>query len=152
MGHMNTIDYAGRFDEASWQLLSFVGLTATRLREGRCRMAAVEQNIRYLHELHAGDPITVRSWIVDVTQKSLRLRHEMTNDDRQELVATSEIVVVHFDATIRKSRQLPIEVFRRALAMVEAFSADLKPQNADRKKAEDETYPESVVTRYQSRE
>src|SRR5512143_801323 len=110
MGHMNTIWYAGEFDEASWQLLSAVGLTSTRLRDVRCGMAAVEQHIRYLRELHAGDPITIRSTVLEVKDKSIRLRHEMTNDERQELAATSIIVGVHFDATIRRARSLPADV------------------------------------------
>jgi acyl-CoA thioester hydrolase len=32
MGHMNVMWYVGKFDEATWQLLAAVGLTAARLR------------------------------------------------------------------------------------------------------------------------
>ena len=122
MGHMNTMWYAGRFDEASWQLLSVLGLTAARLRDAHCGMAAVEQQTRYMRELRAGDPITVRSTVVEIGDKSIRLKHEMTNDDRMEVAATSVIVAVHFDTTIRKSRVLPADVRTRALQMIGAES------------------------------
>ena len=38
MGHMNLTWYAGKFDEATWNLLSLIGLTATyRYRKGRLK-------------------------------------------------------------------------------------------------------------------
>ena len=55
MGHMNVMWYTGKFDEASWQLLSKVGLTPSRLTRSRTAMAAVGQHIEYKRELHAGD-------------------------------------------------------------------------------------------------
>lgn len=120
MGHMNVMWYTGRFDEASWQLLSVVGMTATRLRETRTGIAASEQHVRYLRELHAGDPITVRSSIIEVGEKTLRLFHEMTNDEQDRLVATSTIIAVHFDCTIRKARCLSPDIREKALRMISA--------------------------------
>lgn len=118
MGHMNTMWYAGRFDEASWQLLSVLGLTAARLRNAHCGMAAIEQQTRYLQELHPGDPITVRSRVLDLGEKAIRIQHEMTNDERREVAATSVIVAVHFDTTVRKSRPFPEDVRVRARRMI----------------------------------
>lgn len=50
---MNVMWYAGKFDEAAWQLLALVGITPSYLREHQRGMAAVEQNIFYKHELLA---------------------------------------------------------------------------------------------------
>ena len=120
MGHMNIMWHASRFDEASWQLLSVLGMTTTRLRETRTGIAAVEQHVRYLRELHAGDPITVRSSLIDIGEKTLRLRHEMTNDEQDRRVATSTIIAVHFDCTIRKARCIPPDIREKALRMLSA--------------------------------
>lgn len=76
MGHMNVMWYVGKFDEATWQLLSTLGLTPSRLRNESLGMAAVEQHVLYKRELHAGDVITVRSHIVEVREKSVRIAHE----------------------------------------------------------------------------
>ncbi len=114
IGHMNVMWYAGKFDEASWQLLSTMGLTAAPFREECVGMAAVEQHVRYLHELRAGDPITVHSAISELGTTSIRLMHEMRNDAAGDTGATSVIVGVYIDATKRKARPLPGDVRQRA--------------------------------------
>jgi acyl-CoA thioester hydrolase len=43
MGHMNVMWYAGKFDEATWNLLSQVGITSTYLKQEGRGMVAVEQ-------------------------------------------------------------------------------------------------------------
>ena len=110
MGHMNVMWYVGKFDEASWQLLSALGLTPSRLRQEGCGMAAVEQHIEYKRELHAGDVITVRSTLLEVKEKTIRFIHEMKNDETGEIAATTVIVAVHLDTATRKSRGLPPDV------------------------------------------
>ena len=44
-------------------------------------MAAVEQRIDYKRELHAGDGVTIRSTVVEVRDKAIRLAHELTHDE-----------------------------------------------------------------------
>jgi len=57
MGHMNVMWYVGKFDEATWNLFALLGVTTTFLKENRRGMAAVQQNITYRRELHAGDTV-----------------------------------------------------------------------------------------------
>jgi len=119
MGHMNVMWYTGKFDEASWQLLSSLGLTRARFRKDGIGMVSVEQHTEFKRELRAGDLITIRSAVLEVKGKSLRLRHEMSNDETGELAATTIIVGVHIDATLRKARPMPLDVRERAVAMIE---------------------------------
>ena len=118
MGHMNVMWYAGKFDEASWQLLATVGLTAARFRTEGTGMAAVEQNTRYMRELHPGDSVTVRSAILEIKDKSIRFIHEMRNDETEEVAATCVLVAIHLDAPLRKARPLPADVRESAFLMV----------------------------------
>src|SRR5262249_13167269 len=76
MGHMNVPWYVAKFDEATWPLLAGLGLTASRIRHDGVGMAAVEQRISYKRELHAGDTVTIRSTVLDVSDKSIRIWHE----------------------------------------------------------------------------
>jgi len=122
MGHMNVMWYVGKFDESSWQLLSTLGLTVERFRRAGFGMAAVEQHIQYKRELHAGDLITIRSGILEVGNKSLRIVHEMRHDASGELSATMTAVGVCLDAATRKSRPLPEDV--RKMAMFHNYSGD----------------------------
>ena len=124
MGHMNVMWYTGKFDEASWQLLSKLGLTRSRCRKEGSGMAAVEQHIEYKRELRAGDLVTIRSSVLEIRDKSIRMRHEMRNDDTGEVAATSIIVAVHMDTTTRKGCPLPLDVRECAILMIEGNNSE----------------------------
>jgi len=124
MGHMNVQWYVAKFDEATWQLLAQLGLTASRFRRDGVGMAAVEQRLNYKRELHAGDTVTIRSSILELTDKSIRLWHEMRHDETDLVAATADIVGVHIDSTTRKARSLPDDVRARALTMAGARRPD----------------------------
>jgi acyl-CoA thioester hydrolase len=123
MGHMNVMWYVGKFDEATWQFLLNIGLSRSRLSKEGAGMAAVEQHIEYKRELQAGDLITIRSVVLEVKDKSIRFRHEMTNDESGKLAARTVLVGVHLDLTARKARSLPTDVRERAMAMMEETSS-----------------------------
>lgn len=118
MGHMNVMWYVGKFDEATWQLISNIGLSRSRLEKEGAGMAAVEQHIEYKRELRAGDLITIRSAVVEVKDKSVRFRHEMWNDETGELAASTILVGVYLDLTTRRVRSLPPDVRERAASLM----------------------------------
>jgi acyl-CoA thioester hydrolase len=118
MGHMNVMWYVAKFDEASWQLLSFLALTRARFARDGAGMAAVEQRIEYKRELRAGDVVTIRSTMLEVKDKAICIRHEMTNDETGDLAAVTEIVAVHIDMTARRALSLPSDVRERAILMI----------------------------------
>ena len=118
MGHMNVMWYAGRFDEATWNLFASVGLTPSYLRESNRGMVAVEQHVTYKRELIAGDTIFVRSRFVEAREKTLRFVHEMINAETGELAATTELTGVHLDRGARRSVALPAAVLERARSTI----------------------------------
>ena len=79
---------------------------------------AVEQHIEYKRELRAGDLITIRSSVLEAKEKSIRFRHEMTNDESGELAATMLVVGVCIDTITRKARALPREILERIATFV----------------------------------
>jgi acyl-CoA thioester hydrolase len=110
--------YVAKFDEACWHLLSWLGMSSSRMRTDRVGMAAVEQRIEYKREVFAGDLVSIRSKILDVKEKSVRMQHEMTNDETNEVVATMEVVGIHLNFPTRKSCPLPADLRDRASAMI----------------------------------
>jgi len=110
MGHMNVMWYVGKFDEATWQLLAKLGLSASRLKNEGLGMVAVEQQIAYKRELCAGDLITIRSSVQEIKDKSIRFTHEMTNDETGELAASTVLVGVCIDLASRRAVSLPANV------------------------------------------
>lgn len=119
MGHMNVMWYAGKFDEACWQLLAMLGLDRSRFAQDGTGMAAVEQHVQYKRELHAGDALTIQSALLEVKDKSIHMLHKMVHDASGEVAATMVVVGVHIDAKIRKAIRLPEDVRRGAIDMKE---------------------------------
>ena len=119
MGHMNVAWYVAKFDEATWQLFSAIGLTRSRLRTERIGMAGVEQHIEYKRELYAGDVVTVSSTVLEVKEKAIRFAHEMKNDETGDVAARTVLVAVHLDAVTRKARAFPADVRDRAHSMID---------------------------------
>jgi acyl-CoA thioester hydrolase len=126
IGHMNVMWYVGKFDEANWNLIARIGLTPTYLRQSGYGMAAVQQNISYKRELHAGDIIEITSSVLEVGNKSVRFRHEMRNAETGEIAATCEITGVHMHRRARKSAAFPEAV--RAAAM--SYLVNVEPEMA----------------------
>lgn len=118
MGHMNVMWYVGKFDEATWQYFAMLGLTPSFLREQNRGMAAVQQNITYKRELHAGDVVAIRSGILEIKEKVVRFFHEMRDEETGEISAITEMTAVHLDTVQRKSCPFPERMVERARAMV----------------------------------
>ncbi len=118
MGHMNIMWYGGKFDEANWTFFAWLGVTPGYLRGEQRGMAAVEQHITYRAELMAGDVVEVRSWLLEMRDKVVRLIHEMVNAETGEVAARSELTAVHLDRTARRAVAFPASVQARGRAML----------------------------------
>lgn len=118
VGHMNVMWYVGKFDEATWQLFSSIGLTPSYLRTAQRGMAAVDQRITYSRELHAGDVVSINTFVREVHKKRIVFVHEMRNDETGEVAASTTLVAVHMDTAARKSCPFPISVVEAAKEMI----------------------------------
>jgi len=122
MDHMNVMWYVGKFDEATWHMFATIGITPNYMRAESCGVAAVRQNITYRRELRAGDLITIRTGILEISQKKIQFYHEMVNDMTGEIAATTIITGVHLDTRERKTRPFPEEVVNKAQQMIVAIT------------------------------
>jgi acyl-CoA thioester hydrolase len=118
VGHMNVMWYVGKFDEASWQLFNALGLSAAYLRGAQRGMAAVEQHISYLQELHAGAVVCVRSRVLEIKERSIRFEHEMLDETSGAVAARTTLKAVHLDAVARKSVPFADAVVAKAQALM----------------------------------
>jgi acyl-CoA thioester hydrolase len=99
MGHANLRAYGEFFEQALWHVFQRVGITPSVLRGEAIRMAGVEQNIRYRKELLPGDLIFVRSSLVELRERTLKMAHEMVHVESGEVCAVCELTPC---ASIRK--------------------------------------------------
>ena len=123
IGHMNNMWFAGKFDEASWNLLLQLGITPTYLRDTERGMAAVQQNTSFLKELLAGDSVEVRTELLEVRERVVRFVHSMHNAETGELCATCAITGVHVDVAQRRAVPFPEAIRAAAEAHLPAIEA-----------------------------
>lgn len=120
MGHMNVMWYVGKFDEATWNFFSEIGLTRAYMDDNDRGMAAVEQVINYKKELMPGDTVTVHSAVIEVKDKALRFSHEMRNAQSGEVAATTVLTAVFLDRTARKACPFPDDIRAHILDLSKA--------------------------------
>lgn len=123
MGHMNVMWYVGKFDEALWSFLVPFGLTPGWLREHGRGMAAVEQTIRYLRELHAGDVVLVRSRVTELRERVLRIEQTMFDAALDRPAASMQVTAVHLDTAARRAVPFPAGIAARLAAGLPAGAA-----------------------------
>jgi acyl-CoA thioester hydrolase len=123
IGHMNVMWYAGKFDEATWHLFNAIGLSAPYLRSAQRGMAAVDQHISYLQELHAGAVVSVRTRVLEVKERSLRFEHEMVDESTGSVAARTQLKAVHLDTAARKSAAFTASVVAKAQALIAGTAA-----------------------------
>jgi acyl-CoA thioester hydrolase len=117
VGHMNVQFYAARFDEASWQFLSQIGLSPAFLKRSGRAAVAVDQRTQYKREVFAGSLLHITSELVSLGRSSIQFVHRMYDSETSEEVAVSEITGVYFDTYRRAATPLPASVHRRAAQM-----------------------------------
>jgi len=121
MQHMNVQFYTAKFDEATWHLMSALGLTLGFMQEHNTGMAALEQITKYKAEVRSGELLVIKSKVLEVKDKTIRFLHTMYNPESMKEVATTELVAVQMDMGLRKSCPLPDGVRRKA---AELFDLD----------------------------
>jgi acyl-CoA thioester hydrolase len=124
MGHMNVVWYVSKFDEASWQIASMLGLTSSYFLKNHMGIAAVQQNITYKSELVAGSTLTVRSGVLEIKEKVMQLVHEMRNDTTGEVAAMMVMTVVHFNTQKRKSCPFPKDILKRCTNLIVSYEVE----------------------------
>ncbi|TAK48004.1 MAG: acyl-CoA thioesterase [Xanthobacteraceae bacterium] len=118
MGHMNVMWYVGKFDEATWQFFTTIGVTPGYMRDSHCGMAAVQQNISYRRELMAGECVEVLTVLIEMRERVIRFTHEMRNVETGDVSAICELTGVHMDRQARRSCAFPVAI--RSAAQVYA--------------------------------
>lgn len=105
--HMNVQHYMGKFDEATWHFMASIGITPSYLKKENRAIVAVEQNMKYFEELHAGNLICVKTSLVELKSKAIIILHKMINAETDKVVAEARMVGVHMDKKTRSSIVFP---------------------------------------------
>jgi len=118
-GHMNLAYYVVVFDLATDKLYAHLGIgDAYREASGNSCFTA-ETHTLYEREVHLGDRLLVRTWLLGADTKRLHYFHEMFHAESGERSAVQELMALHIDMSIRRVAPFPEE---RRLALAEAVA------------------------------
>jgi acyl-CoA thioester hydrolase len=132
-GHLNMAYYNVLFDRAVDEAASDLGLGPDYVRHHQASFYTAEAHIRYLREIHAGDPVFCLVRLIAADEKRLHWWQELWRTGDQVLSATSEQIALHVDMTARKVSPFPAGITAR-IAQWRMRDARLpKPEGAGRR-------------------
>jgi acyl-CoA thioester hydrolase len=123
-GHLNMAYYNVLFDRAVDEAYELLGCGIAYVEEKRHSCFTAEAHVRYLRELHAGDPVRVTFQLLDFDAKRLHYFEELFHAEGGWLSATSENMALHVDMAAGKTAPFPETVTTR-LARMKAAHANL---------------------------
>src|SRR6201985_3417141 len=134
-GHLNMAYYNVMFDRAIDELWLQLGIGPGYMKERHGSTFTAECHVRYLREIHLGDPVQVSVLLVAADEKRLHTFQELRHATEGWLSATSENMTVHIDMEKRKTAPFPADIQARIADVVNAHSAVPRSEAIGRKVA-----------------
>ena len=132
-GHLNMAYYNVMFDRAIDELWLQLGIGPTYKKARHGSTFTAECHVRYLREIHLGDPVQVSVLLVGADEKRLHTFEELRHAGEGWLSATSENMTIHIDMTARKTAPFPPDIRARIEAVAKAHAAVPRPEGIGRK-------------------
>jgi acyl-CoA thioester hydrolase len=132
-GHLNMAYYNVMFDRAIDELWLQLGIGPGYMRERGGSTFTAECHVRYLREIHLGDPVQVSILLVAADEKRLHTFEELRHAGEGWLSATSENMTVHIDMAARKTAPFPADIRARIDALANAHATLARPEGIGRK-------------------
>ena len=132
-GHLNMAYYNVMFDRAIDELWLQLGIGPTYMKARQGSPFTAECHVRYLREIHLGDPVQISILLVGADEKRLHTFEELRHASEGWLSATSENMTIHIDMTARKTAPFPPDIRARIEAVAKAHSAVARPEGIGRK-------------------
>jgi len=131
-GHVNVAFYVKLFDEGLDILFEKIGLSENYIRTRNMSFFALEAHVRYLREVHLGDPLQVSILMVGTDAKRLHLFKELRHAKEGWVSATSETMTLHVDMSVRKVAPFPEDIQANLRKVAEAHAQVPRPDGIGR--------------------
>jgi acyl-CoA thioesterase FadM len=120
LGHMNVARYYGICAEVGIILQNEIGLTPDDVRHGRrLSFVVVRNESDFKAEVLAGEPVVMRSAILEIGTKSMLIHHQLFRADGVMAFDTTQRIVL-FDLVNRQAAEIPPDVRAKAETMMAA--------------------------------
>ncbi|HTM75410.1 MAG TPA: thioesterase family protein [Pseudolabrys sp.] len=131
-GHLNMAYYNVLFDRAVDEVFELLGCGADYLKRGFSTFTA-EVHVRYLRELHAGDPVLVTFQMLAYDEKRIHYFEQLFHAEEGWVSATSENMTLHVDMAAKKVAAFPPAAMRSLARMHAAHARLPRPEAAGRR-------------------
>ena len=132
-GHLNMAYYNVLFDRAVDEAYELIGCGLAYLEQTRHSTFTAEVHVRYLRELHAGDPVRVTFQLLDYDAKRVHYFEELRHAEEGWLSATSENMTLHVDTVRKKTVPFPDVIMAQLARMKAAHAALPQPDGVGRR-------------------
>jgi acyl-CoA thioester hydrolase len=132
-GHLNMAYYNVLFDRAVDETYALIGVGGDYVAKCRHSVFTAEIHVRFLRELHAGDPVRVTFQLLDYDEKRLHYFEQLFHADEGWVSATSENLSLHVDMNASKTAAFTREVAARLAEMKAAHALLPRPEAAGRR-------------------
>lgn len=132
-GHLNMAYYNVLFDRGIDQMWLELGIGPEYLKERQCSTFTAECHVRYIREVHLGDPVQVAVYLLEADDKRIHTFEELRHADEGWLSATSENMTLHVDMNLRKTAPFPPDIAERVRAVTQAHGAVSRPDGVGRR-------------------
>jgi acyl-CoA thioester hydrolase len=132
-GHLNMAYYNVLFDRAVDETYELIGVGAGYAAERRHSVFTAEVHVRFLRELHVGDPVRVTFQLLDYDDKRLHYFEQLFHAEEGWVSATSENLSLHVDMNSSKTAAFPRDVAARLADMKAAHALLPVPEAAGRR-------------------
>jgi acyl-CoA thioester hydrolase len=132
-GHMNLAYYVVVFDLATDALYSALNIGDEYRKVSGNSCFTAETHTLYEREVHFGDKLLVRSWLLGSDTKRLHYFHEMFHVESGERSAVQELMALHIDMGLRRVAPYPAEQYAALQRAVRQFAPLVLPKGAGRR-------------------
>lgn len=131
-GHLSEAYYVLVFGYATDAFYDLIGLDEDYRRRAARSAYTLESHICYLQEIGEGGELVVRSQVLGADRKRVRLFHAMRHGEQGDLLATSELMLLHVDMTGPRATPFAAGIQKKLDAIAEAHTELPIPDRAGR--------------------
>jgi acyl-CoA thioester hydrolase len=134
-GHLNMAYYNVMMDRAIDELWLQLGIGSTYMKERHGSTFTAECHVRYLREIHLGDPVQVTVYLLAADEKRIHTFEELRHATEGWISATSENITLHIDMAARKVAPFPPDIRARIAEIANVHATVPRPEGIGRKVA-----------------
>jgi acyl-CoA thioester hydrolase len=132
-GHLNLAYYVVVFDHATDALYTALDIGDAYREATGFSCFTAETHTLYEREVHLGDKLLVRSWLLGADTKRLHYFHEMFHVESGDRSAVQELMALHIDMGVRRVAPYPPDRYQALQQAVKEYAPAILPKGAGRR-------------------